>query len=198
MNQRAIPYMHLRGGSSKGLYFLAVDLPAEASLRDQRLLDIVGRDSRQIDGLHGGDPLTSKVSIVGPATRDDADVDYLFVQVVVGENRVDTTPNCGNILAGVGPFAIESGLFPAKDSETRLRVHMVNSGKVCELVLQTPGRARITMNRGGGTFVSRRLVACPVKTVEWAMNQFELPPAAQKRHGMSYSKTISQRRGFSA
>ncbi|WOX06997.1 4-oxalomesaconate tautomerase [Microbulbifer pacificus] len=146
MNQRAIPYMHLRGGSSKGLYFLAADLPAEASLRDQWLLDIVGRDSRQIDGLGGGDPLSSKVAIVGPATREDADVDYLFVQVVVGENRVDTTPNCGNILAGVGPFAIESGLFPAQDSETRLRVHMVNSGKVCELVLQTPGGA---MNYAG-------------------------------------------------
>lgn len=138
--------MQLRGGSSKGLYFLAADLPAEASLRDQWLLDIVGRDSRQIDGLGGGDPLTSKAAIVGPATRDDADVDYLFVQIVVGENRVDTTPNCGNILAGVGPFAVESGLFPAEDGETRLRVHMVNSGKLCELVLQTPGRA---MNYAG-------------------------------------------------
>jgi len=150
MSQISIPYMQLRGGSSKGLYFLASDLPEDKEARNQVLLAAVGRDERQVDGLGGADPLTSKVAIVSPSTRDDADIDYLFVQVVVGENRVDTTPNCGNILAGVGPFAVEAGLVEAGAFETRIQVHMVNSGKVCELVLQTPngvmtyeGNARI-------------------------------------------------------
>lgn len=138
MPQTAIPYMHIRGGSSKGLYFLASDLPADEEARNQVLLEAVGRDARQIDGLGGADPLTSKVAIVSASERDDADIDYLFVQVVVGENRVDTTPNCGNILAGVGPFAIEAGLVEASGVETRVHVHMINSGKICELVLQTP------------------------------------------------------------
>lgn len=138
MPQTSVPYMQLRGGSSKGLYFLASDLPSDEQARDQVLLAAVGRDDRQIDGLGGADPLTSKVAVVGPSSRADADVDYLFVQVVVGENRVDTTPNCGNILAGVGAFAVERGLIEAGDPETRVNVHMVNSGKVCELVLQTP------------------------------------------------------------
>lgn len=138
MSQRAIPFMQFRGGSSKGLYFLASDLPANSEERNQCLLDAVGRDERQIDGLGGADPLTSKVAVVSPASRDDADIDYEFVQIVVGENRVDTTPNCGNILAGVGPFAVESGLVEAGDPETTIRVHMLNSGKVCELVLKTP------------------------------------------------------------
>lgn len=147
---RSIPYMQFRGGSSKGIYFRAEDLPADKSLRDQVLLDIVGRDERQIDGLGGADPLTSKVGIVAPSTRADSDVDYLFVQVVVGQNRVDTTPNCGNILAGVGAFAIESGMFSLQGDETSIRVYMVNSGNRCELLMQTPhgrveyeGEARI-------------------------------------------------------
>ena len=141
MDQKTIPFMQIRGGSSKGLYFLAADLPSDVTARDSLLLDALGRDSRQIDGLGGGDPLTSKVAIISPSTRSNADIDYLFAQVVVGENRVDTTPNCGNILAGVGPYAIESGLIQASNSQTSIRVHMVNSGKLCELVLQTPGGA---------------------------------------------------------
>ena len=139
MKQIAIPYMAFRGGSSKGLYFLATDLPGDVAQRDQMLLDAVGRDERQIDGLGGADPLTSKVAIVGTSSRPDADIDFLFVQIVVGQNRVDTTPNCGNILVGVGPFAVESGLIEAGDDVTRLTVHMVNSGKLSELELQTPG-----------------------------------------------------------
>ena len=138
MSQRAIPYMQFRGGSSKGLYFLASDLPTDEAARNQVLLSAMGRDERQVDGLGGANPLTSKAAIVSLSKRDDADVDYLFVQVVVGKNRVDTTPNCGNILAGVGPFAIEAGLVSVSGLETRIRVHMLNSGKVCELVLQTP------------------------------------------------------------
>ncbi|MBL4827732.1 MAG: 4-oxalomesaconate tautomerase [Spongiibacteraceae bacterium] len=138
MPQTPIAYMQFRGGSSKGVYFLASSLPAKESARDQVLLAALGRDSRQIDGLGGADPLTSKVGIVSVSNRQDADINYLFAQVVVGENRVDTTPNCGNILAGVGPFALESGLVEATGDETRIRVYMLNSGKVCELVLQTP------------------------------------------------------------
>jgi 4-oxalomesaconate tautomerase len=82
--------------------------------------------------------LTSKVAVVTPSSREDADIDYLFVQVVVGEDRVDTTPNCGNILAGVGPFAIESGMFPLQGDTTTIRIHMVNSGNLCEQIVQTP------------------------------------------------------------
>jgi len=140
VTQTAIPYMQLRGGSSKGLYFRSCDVPRNAKTREAVLLAAMGgAGRRQIDGLGGADSLTSKVAIVGPSTRKDADLDYLFVQVVVGAGRTDTTPNCGNILAGVGAFAIESGLVSAGVTETRLTVHMVNSGKLCELVFNTPG-----------------------------------------------------------
>ena len=136
--QVSIPFMQLRGGSSKGIYFRADDLPQAESERDQVLLSAVGRDARQIDGLGGANPLTSKVGIVSVSQRDDADLDYLFVQVVVGEDRVDSSPNCGNILAGVGAFAIESGLLPAQGDITSLRIYMVNSDSLCEQIIQTP------------------------------------------------------------
>jgi len=135
---QAIPYMQIRGGSSKGIYFHKKNLPANTKQRDQVLLDALGRDPRQIDGLGGANFLTSKVGIISLSEREDADVDYLFVQVVVGENRVDTTPNCGNILAGVGAFALESGLLPIENDVTTVRVFMVNSSKLCELDIQTP------------------------------------------------------------
>jgi len=138
MTQRAISYMQLRGGSSKGLYFDARDFPSDVALRDQILLGAMGRDARQIDGLGGGHALTSKAALICPSSRPDADIDYLFAQVVVGENRVDTTPNCGNILAGVGPFAIQANMVDAQQGETTIRVYMVNSGKLCELIVQTP------------------------------------------------------------
>lgn len=131
----------MRGGSSKGLYFLADDLPADAATRDRVLVAAMGADDRQIDGMGGADPLTSKVAIVSRSSRADADIDYLFVQVLVGEGRVDTTPNCGNMLAGTGPFAIEHGLVPVKGDTTSVHVHMVNSENLCELVIQTPGGA---------------------------------------------------------
>lgn len=130
--------MQFRSGSSKGLYFLADDLPANEAIRNDYLLAAVGRDNTQIDGLGGATPATSKVAIVGPSTHPDADVDFLFVQVLVGEDRVDTTPNCGNILVGVGPFAIEAGLIKAKSKTTIVTVNMLNSGKLCELNVQTP------------------------------------------------------------
>ena len=140
MKQWPIDYMMFRGGSSKGVYFKAADLPADVEQRDQVLLDAVGRDARQIDGLGGGNPLTSKAALVSRSNRESCDLDYLFCQIVVGENRVDTAPNCGNILAGVGPFAIESGMVEAESEETRLKIYMVNSGKECEVVIQTPGK----------------------------------------------------------
>ena len=137
---RAYPCSLMRGGSSKGLYFRAQDLPAAEDERDRVLVAAMGSDKRQIDGAGGAHPLTSKVAIVSPATEEAADVDYLFAQVVVGEGRVDTTPNCGNMLAAVGPFAIETGMIAAQDGETTVRVRMLNTGNLCELVVQTPGR----------------------------------------------------------
>lgn len=130
----------MRGGSSKGLYFAAEDLPEDASGRDRILVAAMGSDSRQIDGAGGAHPLTSKVAIVRPSAEDDVDVDYLFAQIVVGEGRVDTTPNCGNMLAGVGPFAIDSGMVTAADGETAVRVRMLNTGNLCELIVRTPNR----------------------------------------------------------
>ena len=122
------------------MYFCADDLPADPVLRDKLLVQVMGADDRQIDGLGGADPLTSKVGIVGLSASTDADIDYLFAQVVVGEGRVDTTPNCGNILAGVAPFAIEAGLIEPSDGSTRVRVNMLNSGSQCELLVQTPNK----------------------------------------------------------
>lgn len=138
MRQRAIPCWQFRGGSSKGIYFKAADLPSEDTLRNQVILHAVsgstGADKRQVDGLGGAHPLTSKVAVVGPSTHPEADIDYLFVQVVVGQAAVDTSPNCGNILSGIGAFALETGMMTQSGSEARIRVHMVNSGNLCELV----------------------------------------------------------------
>ena len=138
--QTAIPCALMRGGSSKGLYFLAKDLPGEAGLRNKVLLAAMGGgDPRQIDGLGGAHPLTSKIAIVSPSSQPGVDVDYLFVQAVVGEDRVDVSPTCGNILAGVGPFALEKGLVTVTGDITRISVYMVNTGKTCELSVSTPG-----------------------------------------------------------
>ena len=138
--QTAIPCTLMRGGTSKGAYFLARDLPADPDRRDRVLLAVMGSpDLRQIDGLGGAHPLTSKVAIVGPSSRADADVDYLFAQVVVDKPRVDLAQNCGNILAGVGPFAIEQGLLPIAGDTTPVRIHMVNSGDVAVARVRTEG-----------------------------------------------------------
>jgi len=137
--QTRIPCVQMRGGTSKGAYFLASDLPADPALRDSVLLAVMGSpDSRQIDGIGGADSLTSKVAIVSPPTRDDADVDYLFAQVLVDEARVDYGQNCGNMLAGIGPFAIELGLVPAQGETTRVAIHMVNTGQVAIATVSTP------------------------------------------------------------
>src|SRR4051812_7431089 len=132
----------MRGGTSKGPFFLARNLPAAVEVRDRVLLAIMGSpDIRQIDGLGGADSLTSKVAIVGPSSRPDADVDYLFLQVVVDEPRVDASQNCGNLLAAVGPFAIERGLVAPTGEITRVRIHMVNTASVAVATVETPGGA---------------------------------------------------------
>src|SRR5690554_1106542 len=139
MMQTRIPCMQMRGGTSKGAYFLASDLPADEALRDQVLLAIMGSpDPRQIDGIGGADPLTSKVAILSPSTRPDADIDYLFLQVLVDQALVSGAQGCGNILAGVGPAAIERGLVPVAGDITPVRIHMVNSGEVAVAQIQTP------------------------------------------------------------
>jgi len=130
----------IRGGTSKGAYFLADDLPAEAEARDRVLLAAMGSpDARQIDGIGGGDSLTSKVAIIKRSARPGADVDYLFAQVVVDEPRVDYGQNCGNILAGVGPFALERGLVQASGDVTAVRIFMENTGQTATAQVQTPG-----------------------------------------------------------
>lgn len=135
--------MQLRGGSSKGLYFRASDLPADEAARNQLLLGVmegVGPgDPRQIDGLGGAASLTSKIAIVSLSADDAADLDYLFLQDVIGAGRLSTTQTCGNLLAGVLPFALETGLLPASSPTTTARVRLLNTGGVCEVVVQTPG-----------------------------------------------------------
>jgi len=131
----------MRGGTSKGAYFLARDLPAEPAARDAVLLAAMGGDLRQIDGIGGAHPLTSKVAIVSPSKRPDADVDYLFAQIVVGQNKVDVSPTCGNILAGVGPFAIDQGIVKPAAGETKVRIYMVNTKSICTATVKTPDGA---------------------------------------------------------
>lgn len=140
MMQKAIPCMLFRGGTSKGTYYLDGDLPADPAAREEALLRIMGSpDSRQIDGVGGAHPLTSKVAIVKKSTREGVDVDYLFVQVVVDEARTSTAQNCGNILAGVGPFAIEKGLVAAQEGETLVTVYMENTDSIARQRVLTPG-----------------------------------------------------------
>ncbi|WP_373356344.1 4-oxalomesaconate tautomerase [Pseudoroseicyclus sp. CXY001] len=135
-----IPCLWMRGGTSKGAYFLDSDLPEDVAARDDLLLRIMGSpDARQIDGIGGADPLTSKVAVLSPPSREDADVDYLFLQVFVDQALVSDAQGCGNILAGVGPAAIERGLVAAAGKETRVRIHMVNTGEVAEALIATPG-----------------------------------------------------------
>jgi 4-oxalomesaconate tautomerase len=133
--------MWMRGGTSKGGYFLAEDLPGDVAERDALLLRIMGSpDPRQIDGLGGADPLTSKVAVVRKSRRPGVDVDYLFLQVFVDQAIVTDAQNCGNILAGVGPFAIERGLVAATGDVTPVAIFMENTGQAAVATVQTPGR----------------------------------------------------------
>ena len=138
----AIPSTLMRGGTSKGLYFHTKDLPQSARARDRALLAAMGSpDARQIDGVGGAHPLTSKVAIIGPSKRPDADVDYLFLQVVVEKAEVSDSQNCGNILAGVGPWSIEHGLVRIAGASTPVRIHMLNTGSIAVAHVPTPDGA---------------------------------------------------------
>jgi len=149
--------MWMRGGTSKGGYFLAEDLPGDIAARDAFLLRVMGSpDIRQIDGMGGADPLTSKVAVVKRSAREGVDVDYLFLQVFVDRPVVTDAQNCGNILAGIGPFAIERGLVPAQAGTTPVAIYMENTGQVAVAQVATPGgrvsyegRARIDGVPGG-------------------------------------------------
>lgn len=135
-----IPCLWMRGGTSKGAVFLASDLPSDVKERDALLLRVMGSpDPRQIDGIGGADPLTSKIAILSPPTRADADVDYLFLQVFVDQPLVTDAQSCGNILAAVGPAAIERGLVSAQDGVTPVRIHMRNTGEISLAQVSTPG-----------------------------------------------------------
>ena len=131
--------MWMRGGTSKGGYFLASDLPADEVARDALLLRVMGSpDARQIDGMGGANPLTSKVAVISAAARGDCDIDYLFLQVFVDRALVSDAQNCGNILAGVGAFAIERGLVPVSGETTDVRIFMRNTGQVATASIATP------------------------------------------------------------
>ncbi|MFN6980744.1 MAG: 4-oxalomesaconate tautomerase [Brevundimonas sp.] len=140
MSDLAIHAVWMRGGTSRGGFFLAQDLPQDVAARDAFLLRVMGSpDPRQIDGLGGGDPLTSKVAVVKRSEREGIDVDYLFLQVFVDQAIVTDAQNCGNMLVGVGPFALEAGLVAATGDETPVTVFMENTGQTAVAVVQTPG-----------------------------------------------------------
>ncbi len=149
--QTAIPCLLMRGGTSKGPFFKASDLPADPATRDRVLLAAMGSpDQRQIDGLGGAHPLTSKVGIVSTSGRPGVDLEFLFAQLQPDKDTVDTTPNCGNMLAAVVPFALETGLVRARGDASTFRVLTLNTEMVCDITVQTPagevqyeGNARI-------------------------------------------------------
>jgi 4-oxalomesaconate tautomerase len=140
MTQIAIACSAMRGGTSKGLVFLADDLPGDRGTRDAVLLAAMGSpDPREIDGMGGSHPLTSKVAVVSLSPRDNADVEYLFLQVWPDRPEVSDSQNCGNMLAAVGPFAIEHGLVTAGDPVTPVRIWMRNTQTLATALVQTPG-----------------------------------------------------------
>ena len=139
-SQTAIPCLFMRGGTSKGPFFNAADLPADIPTRDKVLLAAMGSpDKRQIDGLGGAHPLTSKVGIVSRGSKPGVDLDFLFAQLQPDKDTVDTTPNCGNMLAAVVPFALETGLARAQGDTTTLRVLTLNTDMQCDITVMTPG-----------------------------------------------------------
>src|SRR6186713_3495760 len=141
---RVIPCVLMRAGTSRGPFFLSEWLPADERERDEALIGAIGAsDLLQVDGVGGGSTLTSKVAIVSKSSQPGCDVDYLFAQVGVGRKSVDTRPNCGNMLSGVGPFAIEQGLVTARDGETTVRVFNVNTRSRIDVTVLTPNR-RVT------------------------------------------------------
>ncbi len=139
MTQRAIPCLFFRGGTSKGPFFNLADLPNDVDTRDRVLLAVMGSpDNRQIDGLGGAHPLTSKVGVVSRSERPGVDLDFLFAQLQPDKDTVDTTPNCGNMLAAVVPFALETRMIPTQDGTTTVRVHTINTDMACDITVLTP------------------------------------------------------------
>jgi len=142
MTQTSIPFLFMRGGSSRGPYMRRTDLPTDRATLSEVLLSIVGSGhALNIDGIGGGAAVTTKVAMLSQSSNDWADVDYFFAQVSVEERLVDYKPTCGNILAGVGPAAIELGLVDAKEGETTIRINAVNTGAKIETTVKTPGKA---------------------------------------------------------
>ena len=140
MSQKAIPAILMRGGTSRGPYFNAADLPEDRETLAEVLIAAMGAGAPlQVDGIGGGAPTTSKVAMLSRSDHEWAEVDYFFAQVHASDASVDFKPSCGNILAGVGPAAIEMGLVEADNGETRVRIHNVNTGALIEAVVQTPG-----------------------------------------------------------
>ena len=128
---RKIPCVIQRGGTSKGVYLHEKDLPKDPAKREKMILAIFGSpDIRQIDGLGGADPLTSKCAIIGPSEREDADINYTMVQVGIADPLIDLRGNCGNISAGVGPFAVDEGLVEAREPETVVSIYNTNTKKI--------------------------------------------------------------------
>lgn len=139
-SQTAVPCLLMRGGTSKGPFFKESDLPADVATRDKVLLSVMGSpDRRQIDGLGGAHPLTSKVGIVRKSAVPGVDLDFLFAQLQPDKDSVDTTPNCGNMLAAVVPFALETGMVAAKGDVSSFRVLTLNTDMQCDIAVQTPG-----------------------------------------------------------
>lgn len=138
--QTSIPTLFMRGGTSRGPFFDESDLPADKAMRDAVLLAVMGSpDRRQIDGLGGAHPLTSKVGIVRKSKTEGVDLDFLFAQILPDKDIVDTTPNCGNMLAAVVPFALETGMVAPQGATTTLRVLTLNTDMQCDITVQTPG-----------------------------------------------------------
>jgi 2-methylaconitate cis-trans-isomerase PrpF len=138
--QTRIPCVVMRGGTSRGPFFLLSDLPSDTATRDAVLLAAMGSPhDYQVDGIGGARSLTSKVAMISRSKHAGADVDYLFAQVLIDQPLVDTKPNCGNMLVAVGPFAIDAGLVPAQDPETIVRIYNVNTKTLVEAIVQTPG-----------------------------------------------------------
>ena len=139
MTQTPIPFHFLRGGTSRGPYFRRSDLPEDLDALSKILVAVLGAGNpRNIDGLGGGNAVTTKVAMLSRSQDPKADIDYFFAQVSVDEPLVDYGPTCGNMLVGVGPAAIEMGLMPVTGDETRVRIRAVNTGALVEVVIQTP------------------------------------------------------------
>lgn len=148
MSQKRIPALFMRGGSSKGVFFHARDLPSDLADRDRLFLDVIGSPDpygRQLNGMGGGISSLSKAVMIGPSSRPDADLDYTFAQVAVGEPLVDYSSNCGNLSSAVGPFAVDTGIVPAAGETQLVRIHNTNTSKIIHShVPIEAGRARVT------------------------------------------------------